>query len=156
MDVFRFLAEQRIQEAIDQGAFDDIKGKGRPLDLNFNPHIPPELRAAFKLLQDAGIRPREVDLMKEIAGLKGSLEKAEKKNLPESHTKWIKQRLADAQTELDLLLGRNIPCGCSRSKKKRSNLAIRHKVPSVSLRPLTKRSVCSRGSPRRRVVVNYA
>src|SRR5690606_37251344 len=38
----RRRAEERILEAMAQGAFDNLPGKGRPLDLRENPFVPPE------------------------------------------------------------------------------------------------------------------
>ena len=118
MDAFRLLAEQRIRDAIERGDFDHIEGKGRPLDLSESAGVPPELRAAYKLLQDAGLRPKEVDLMRSIAQLRGAIERAR----TETRRKELEGELAKAQVELDLLLGRTVPCGCSRPHKKRCRL----------------------------------
>jgi DnaJ family protein C protein 28 len=46
--------EAIIRKAMAEGAFDDLRGKGKPLDLNENPLVEPEWRMAFSLLQNEG------------------------------------------------------------------------------------------------------
>jgi hypothetical protein len=82
MDFFERIAENRIQEAIEAGLFDDLRGKGQPLYLEDESHIPPELRMAYKILKNADCLPPELEVRKEIltlqdlvAGLKDEAEK---------------------------------------------------------------------------------
>lgn len=56
--IFDKLAEERIREAIDRGDFDDLPGKGKPLDLEDDRHLPDDLRLAYKILKNAGCLPR--------------------------------------------------------------------------------------------------
>lgn len=63
------LAEQRIEEAMREGAFEDLPGAGKPLDLHDDRLVPEELRAAYRLLRNAGFVPPEVEARKEIAEL---------------------------------------------------------------------------------------
>jgi hypothetical protein len=50
MDPLTAIAERRIQEAIERGEFDDLPGKGKPLDLGEDDRaVPPELRMAYRL-----------------------------------------------------------------------------------------------------------
>ena len=67
MICFQRIAERRIIEAIREGAFDDLPGKGQPLRLEDNSHIPEDLRIAHKILKNANFVPPEVALRKEIA-----------------------------------------------------------------------------------------
>jgi hypothetical protein len=60
------IAERRIQEAIEAGAFDDLKNAGQPLAIDDNPHVPPEMRAAFKVLQNSGYAPDWIVLSQQI------------------------------------------------------------------------------------------
>ena len=69
MDAIAWIAEQRIREAMDQGLFDNSPYRGRPVRLEENESIAPELRMAFKVLKDAGCLPPEVELRREIASL---------------------------------------------------------------------------------------
>ena len=48
------LIDQKIREAMEQGEFDDLPGKGEPVDLSANPFEDPELRLAHRMLRSAG------------------------------------------------------------------------------------------------------
>ncbi len=65
-DVIDKIAEERIREAIERGEFDDLPGKGKPLDLEDDSHLPPDLRMAYKILKNADCLPPELELRKEI------------------------------------------------------------------------------------------
>lgn len=45
------LADQRIEAAIRDGAFENLEGMGRPLDLYDDVHIPADMRMAFRMLK---------------------------------------------------------------------------------------------------------
>jgi hypothetical protein len=64
MDFFERIAENRILEAIEAGAFDNLEGKGRPLNLEDDAYIPSELRMAYKILKNADCLPPELELRK--------------------------------------------------------------------------------------------
>lgn len=70
MDFMSSLVEQWIKEAMAKGEFDNLKGKGKPLELEDNSHVPEELRVAYKLLSNAGMIPEEMVVKKEIVGLR--------------------------------------------------------------------------------------
>jgi hypothetical protein len=61
------IAEARIQEAVERGEFDKLPGAGQPLRLDDDGHVPQELRAAYRLLKNAGFVPPEVELRREIS-----------------------------------------------------------------------------------------
>ena len=67
MICFQKIAERRIQEAIKDGALNDLPGAGKPLVLEDDSHLPEDLRMAYKVLKNAGCMPPEVSLRKEIA-----------------------------------------------------------------------------------------
>ncbi len=69
MDFFARIAENRILEAIEAGLFDNLKGKGQPLNLEDDCHIPAELKMAYKILKNADCLPPELELRKEIVTL---------------------------------------------------------------------------------------
>ena len=50
MNIFAKIAEQRIREAIEQGEFDNLEGRGKPLDLRDESWVPEDLRMAYKIL----------------------------------------------------------------------------------------------------------
>lgn len=64
---FDKIVEERIREAASRGDFDDLPGRGEPLVIEDDSHIPEELRLAYKILKNAGCVPAEVELKKEIA-----------------------------------------------------------------------------------------
>jgi hypothetical protein len=66
MDILGNIAEQKIQEAMRKGAFDNLSGQGKPLEIEDLSDINPESRMAFKILKNAGCVPPEVELKKEI------------------------------------------------------------------------------------------
>jgi hypothetical protein len=67
------LAEERIQAALRRGDFDDLPGAGRPLDLDDDRLVPPEVRIACRILKSAGCVPAEVLERREIAELEAAL-----------------------------------------------------------------------------------
>jgi hypothetical protein len=69
MDFFARIAENRILEAIEAGAFDNLRGQGRPLKFEDESHIPPELRLAYKILKNADCLPPELELRREVVRL---------------------------------------------------------------------------------------
>ena len=75
--VIQSIAEKRIEEAQSRGEFDHLPGAGRPLQLEDDSHIPPELRMAYKVLHNAGCLPPELQERKDIATLADMLERCE-------------------------------------------------------------------------------
>src|SRR5579872_1077102 len=63
---FSRIADRKIQEAIDEGAFDNLPGKGQPLDLDDDPLTPPHLRLSNKILKNAGVLPDWMQIDREI------------------------------------------------------------------------------------------
>ncbi len=64
--IFEKIAEQRIQEAMERGEFDNLPGAGKPLTLEDDSHLPADLRIAYKILKNADCLPPELELRKEI------------------------------------------------------------------------------------------
>mgnify|MGYP005840959147 CR=1 FL=1 len=69
MDFFIRMAENRILEAIEAGLFDNLPGKGRPLKLEDDGHVPPELRLAYKIMKMADCLPPELEMRQEVIRL---------------------------------------------------------------------------------------
>jgi Domain of unknown function (DUF1992) len=76
MNAIERIAEQRILEAIERGDFDHLAGAGKPLDLDENADVPPELRLAYRILKNAGFVPPEVELRRQIASAEQLLTQA--------------------------------------------------------------------------------
>lgn len=68
MDEWYFIAERKIREAMEEGAFDDLEGAGKPLDLRENPFEDPSDRMAYRLLKNNGFGPAWIEESKEIEG----------------------------------------------------------------------------------------
>ncbi len=65
--------EEIIQDAIARGEFDDLPGKGKPLNHDTYFALPEDQRLAYSLLRNAGFVPEEVELLREIKELKEKL-----------------------------------------------------------------------------------
>jgi Domain of unknown function (DUF1992) len=66
MDKWENIAERKIREAMSEGAFDNLTGKGRPLNLEENPYEDPSLRMAHRLLRNNGFAPAWVEEAKDL------------------------------------------------------------------------------------------
>ena len=62
-------AEQRIVEALNNGELDNLPGTGQKLVLDDDTHVPPELRAGYRLLKNSGFLPPELLQRKEAVEL---------------------------------------------------------------------------------------
>jgi hypothetical protein len=67
------LVEERIQSAIARGELDGLPGAGRPLELGDDALVPPEVRAAYRVLKNAGYAPPEVAARADVARLEALL-----------------------------------------------------------------------------------
>ena len=63
---FEKIVEQRIREAVENGRFNDLEGKGKPLKLENDMHLSPEVRMARKILKNADCLPPEIEIKKDI------------------------------------------------------------------------------------------
>jgi len=66
MNRLESLTEKKLREAIENGEFDDLPGKGEPIDLNENPFEDPDLRVVHRLLRNAGFAPAWIEERKDI------------------------------------------------------------------------------------------
>ncbi len=66
MNRLESLAEKKLREAIERGEFDDLPGKGEPIDLKENPFEDPDLRTVHRLLRNAGFAPAWIEERKDI------------------------------------------------------------------------------------------
>lgn len=64
--IFDKIADEKIREAMERGEFEDLPGKGKPLNLEDDSHLPQDLRLAYKILKNADCLPPELELRKEI------------------------------------------------------------------------------------------
>ena len=65
-----FIAEQRIREAQERGEFDHLPCAGKPLDLDDDLLVPEEMRAALRVLRNAGHVPQEIETLRQMQALR--------------------------------------------------------------------------------------
>ena len=99
---FERLVEAMIQEAMERGKFDNLPGKGKPIDLTEYFETPEEVRLANSVLKSAGMTPREVDLLKEIAELK----QVQAAVLDQKKKQEIEKQIQQKQVEFSLMMER--------------------------------------------------
>ena len=51
---------------MEEGAFDNLEGKGKPLVFEDDSMVPPDLRMAYKILKNAGYLPPAIENEREI------------------------------------------------------------------------------------------
>ena len=112
------IAEEKIQEAIERGEFDNLPGKGKPLTFQNDPAMPDSLRTSYKILKNAGVLPEELQLRKEIHSLEEMLQECE--NLNEE--KEVKRELNQKELRYNLLMERR---GRTPAHRKYENQIIR-------------------------------
>ena len=99
---FDKLVESIIKEAQERGEFDDLPGKGKPIDLSAYFETPEDTRMAYSILKNAGMNSREVDLLKEIAELK----QVHAAMLDEKRKKELHKEIEKKQIEFSLMVER--------------------------------------------------
>lgn len=66
MSGWESLIDKKIRQAIQDGEFDDLSGKGAPIDLRENPFEDPDWRMAHRMLRNAGFAPAWIEERKDI------------------------------------------------------------------------------------------
>lgn len=100
--LFEKVVESIIQEAMARGEFDNLFGRGKPIDLTEYFNTPEDVRVAQSLLKSAGMVPVEVELLQEIAGLKESLVSV----TTEEEANKLHKLLVEKQLQFNLLMER--------------------------------------------------
>ena len=60
------VVEQRIWHSMEEGQFENLPGKGKPLNLSTNSHADPAEDTLYRILSKNGCAPEWVELNKEI------------------------------------------------------------------------------------------
>ena len=74
------MVEEKIREAQRSGTFDNLLGKGEPLELEDLSSVPEDLRMAYHLLKNAHVLPPEMELRKDIYSLRDLLKVVKKRD----------------------------------------------------------------------------
>ena len=69
MESFFRIAERRIAEAMLNGEFDNLEGRGKPLVFEDDTWIPEDLRMAYRFLKNAGCIPPELEERNEVINM---------------------------------------------------------------------------------------
>ena len=99
---FSRIAENRIQEAIASGEFENLPGSGEPLDFEEYFSTPGDVRMAYSILKAANCVPTEVELLSEIS----RLEQATGQTTDPDAKRCLQQTLANRRLELAAALER--------------------------------------------------
>lgn len=135
MGLFDDLVESRIREASERGEFDGLPGAGRPLDLDDDALVPEELRAAYRLLKNAGCLPPELEALREIDALLERIVDAELSGSREAADPRGTRRLLALTLELEAAgFGRSARGLIDYRERVRVKLAARHNA-SISRGP---------------------
>jgi Domain of unknown function (DUF1992) len=109
------IAEQRILEAQRAGAFDNLPGKGKPLELEDLSWVPEDLRIGYHILKNAHVLPPEVELLKDIHTLEDLIKHVEDENERRALAKSIQWKMI----RLDMLKRRSLNLHTVRSYSKK-------------------------------------
>lgn len=99
---FEKIVEALIKEAQERGEFDNLPGKGKPIDLTSYFETPEEVRLAQSVLKNAGMTSPEVQILKEIAELRQVREAV----VDEAKKQEIRKRIEQKQMEFNLMMER--------------------------------------------------
>ncbi len=106
MDVWNLVAERKIREAMDEGAFEHLEGAGRPLDLDENPFEDPSLRMAHRLLKNNGFAPAWIlegkEIEREIARIAAELDSLRPAELGE-RIAMVNRRIVDYNLKVPVI-----------------------------------------------------
>jgi len=69
LDWLSRIVEEKIQEAIEKGEFNNVQGMSKPLKLDDDSMVPEDLRATYRLMKNAGVLPEELQLRKDMITL---------------------------------------------------------------------------------------
>lgn len=99
---FEQRVESLIQEAMERGAFENLPGRGKRIDLDAYFETPADIRTALSVLKNAGVLPEEIELLHEIANLREILRTAE----PPEERERLGRLLSEKQLKYNLLIER--------------------------------------------------
>ena len=96
------IVEAIIKDAMERGEFDNLPGRGKPIDLTEYFEAPEDIRVAQSVLKNAGIKSPELELLKEIAELRQVLPAI----VDEKKKQEIQKRIEEKQIEFSLMMER--------------------------------------------------
>lgn len=97
------VLEEQIQRAMSEGKFDNLKGAGKPLNLDEYFATPEDIRVGYTLLKNNDFVPAEVVLLKEIGDLREKIEASS----DAEEKKTLNKTLNEKSLALSMILERN-------------------------------------------------
>ena len=87
------VVERRIWHSMEEGQFENLPGKGKPLNLSTNPHADPAEDTLYRILSKNGCAPEWVELNKEIRNQisewRSALKRAWESRFNGDSSKWV-------------------------------------------------------------------
>jgi hypothetical protein len=102
-EAFEDPVEVKIKAAMAEGQFDNLPGKGKPLDLKGYIETPEHLRTAYHILKNAGFVPEEVRLKKEMELIREKLKDCKS----EAEKEKLSKELADMTQQFNFYMEYN-------------------------------------------------
>jgi len=72
MSIEKFV-EKQINKAMAEGEFDNLPGRGKPIDLEAYFQTPEDLRLCYAMLKNGEFVPEEVQMLKDVEALRARL-----------------------------------------------------------------------------------
>jgi len=101
---FERIVEEQIRRAIAAGEFENLRGKGKALELESYFQTPESLRMAYSMLKSAEFVPEEVRMMQEIDAAKAELSGCTNGE----RAKQLEREIREKQLSLSVLLERQV------------------------------------------------
>lgn len=111
--------EEHLRKAMEDGKFDNLPGKGKPLRLDeVNPHADPEWELAYHMLQESGYSLPWIEIIREI----------------EKDIETVRKELQRAWKWRIIYLSAEVPEEKASEEWERSQLAFKDKLPELNKR----------------------
>ena len=101
MSLEKFIEDQ-ISKAIARGEFDNLPGKGKPLDLDWYFSMPEDLRMGYSILRNNRVLPQEAQILKEIEELKRQLDSCK----DEESSRRLRRAISEKEMGFQILMER--------------------------------------------------
>lgn len=102
MDKFFHMSEDKVRKAYEKGELDDLPGKGKPLPPDKLKGIPSDLRMAYRVMQNAGFSPEEMDAKKELMTIEDLIRHSE----DELETEGLRRQLNEKLLKYNSMLSK--------------------------------------------------
>lgn len=94
--------DETLRQAIERGAFQNLPGQGRKLDLDDYFNAPEDVRLGYGLLRSNNFVPEEVQMLKDIESLQEKLKQA----TVEEERKTLQREIETRRLKYNLLMDR--------------------------------------------------